>query len=182
AATMTQRAIAPLTLDMQRVLASPYARHLHLDATIAGSGALPAGSEAEVTLRVVNDGLASFNEVVVNSLPTTPLESVPGTPPTVRQLEAAIRRVPGVTGADGLGFVDMPPRSLTSLATGVRIDRALRVFAFDEQFARHYPSIHIAAGSFSPDGALLSVEASRALGARPGASVGLRLPGDAGVM
>src|SRR5207244_7607700 len=50
AATMTQRAIAPLTLDMQRVLASPYARHLHLDATIAGSGALPAGSEAEVTL------------------------------------------------------------------------------------------------------------------------------------
>src|SRR5207244_11752489 len=38
AATMTQRAIAPLTLEMQRVIASPQPRHLTLHQSIAGDG------------------------------------------------------------------------------------------------------------------------------------------------
>ena len=77
-------------------------------------------------------------------------------------------RIPGVAAADGLAFVDLPPGSLQRR----RLERSagpVRVFAFDRRYQEHYPSIRVTAGSLGPRSALLSAEASRALGAEPGA-------------
>ncbi len=53
----------------------------------------------------------------------------------------------------------------------------MRVFAFDQQYLDHYPSIQVVAGEPDGSGALLSVEAARALGAEPGAPVAITVPG-----
>lgn len=78
AATMTRRAIAPLTLDMQRVLSSPLGRRISLQERIGGSAPLRAGEAATVTLTVANDSLEPANEVVVNDEPPPPLAYVAG--------------------------------------------------------------------------------------------------------
>ncbi len=252
-ATMTQRALAPLALDMQRVVSSPLGQHLRLEEQITPSGALRAGEEATVTLRVVNEGTQPANEVVINDEPPPPLAyvhdtttldgervpdaagqsplaqglartglnigSVPGgttrvftyvaranravpsvadlhlqgtissredvvpapanspAPLTAAQLRDRIGRIPGVGSADVLSFVDLDPESLSSGDATVR--DPVRVFAFDEKYKRRYPSIRLVAGSFDPDGALLSAEAARNLKARPGDTVDLRVPGSA---
>ena len=94
----------------------------------------------------------------------------------LEELGARIARIPGVAAADGLSFVDLPPGSLH--AGGATVPDRVRVFAFDPRYQAHYPSIRVAAGSFAPGAALLSAEASRALAARPGATVTLSVPGD----
>ena len=78
-ATMTERALAPLALDMQRVLSSPLGRNLRLEQTIDPSGRLRTGEDATVTLRAVNSGTEPANEVVVNDEPPPPLAYVHGT-------------------------------------------------------------------------------------------------------
>jgi putative ABC transport system permease protein len=65
-ATMTQRAIEPLALDMQRVLTSPLSGGLSLKERVSPSGSLQRGQRARITLTVINDGLEPANEVVVN--------------------------------------------------------------------------------------------------------------------
>jgi putative ABC transport system permease protein len=94
---------------------------------------------------------------------------------TLAQLRTEIAGIPGVAAADGLSFVDLPPGSLR--AGGSTIGEPVRLFGFDRRYQRHYPSIRVAAGSFGQDSALLSAEASRALGAQPGGAVQLSLPG-----
>ena len=83
-------------------------------------------------------------------------------------------RISGVAAADGLAFVDLPPGSLS--AGGGAVAGPVRVFAFDRLYIEHYPSIRITSGSLGPRSAVLSAEASRALGAEPRAAVELRLP------
>jgi len=250
-ATMTQRALAPLALDMQRVLSSPLGQDLRLQEQIIPSGALRAGQEATVTLAVVNGGAEVANEVVVNDEPPPPLAYVHGTatlngqplpdvagqsplaqglarsglnigsvpagttvtltyvaranravgsvadlgvrgtissredvvptpanapkPLTLEQLRTRIATIPGVAAADGLAFVDLGPDSLRSGDAVVRTP--VRVFAFDEHYQRHYPSIRVADGGFAPGAALVSAEASRTLAALPGDTVELSVPG-----
>ena len=79
AAAMTQRAVAPLTLDMQRVLSFPLGRSLSLSEHVAASGPLTPGQEVLVTLRVTNESAQPANEVVVKDEPPSPLEYVAGT-------------------------------------------------------------------------------------------------------
>src|SRR4029077_5818767 len=81
---------------------------------------------------------------------------------TLEQVRARIASIPGVASADGLAFVDLPPGSLR--ARGTAAPGPVRVFAFDRRYREHYPSIRLASGSFRAGGALLSVEAARALG------------------
>jgi putative ABC transport system permease protein len=249
-ATMTQRAIDPLAIDMQRVLTSPLSGGLRLKERLSAPSALRPGQRARITLTVINNGLEPANEVVVNDEPPPRLIYVGGTttlngsavrdkagqsplaqglarsglnigtvPPetTVEltyvaratraipdvaelrlrgtissredavptpanapaqlkldQLQARIARVPGVGAADGLSFVDLPPRSLR--ADESTVGEPVRVFGFDQTYQQHYPSIQMAAGSFRPGSAVLSAEASRALAAEPGATVELSLP------
>jgi putative ABC transport system permease protein len=76
-ASMTARAVAPLTLDMQRVLTAPLGGGIRLEQTL-GATALAANDTMLVTLTVNNDGLAPANEVVVRDQAVPPLAYVPG--------------------------------------------------------------------------------------------------------
>lgn len=248
-ATMTARAIAPLALDMQRVLTSPLGGGLRLEERVSARGSIEAGQTVTVTLRVVNGGADPAHDVAVGDEPVPPLryvagsarlngaplsdeggrsplaqglaglgrnigtiapgatatiaymaradravlvrelrlrarvssrESIVPTPAngarewTLEELRAQIETIPGVAAADGLAFVDLPPGSLR--ARGVTVREPVRVFAFDRRYRDHYPSIRIATGSLRSGAAMLSAEASRALGIGPGGSVVLRLP------
>ena len=250
-AAMTTRAIAPLALDMQRVLTSPLGDDLRFTERLSHAGPLHPGQATRVILTVTNDSAVPANEVVVRDVPPAPLAYVRGTatlngrplpdptvgsplaqgaaqtglnigaiapratvqltyvarvdrfigaprslplhgtistreqvvprpantPPraTLEQLAARVSRLPGVAAADPLAFVDLPPGSLR--AGGATVHDTVRVFAFDRHYQQHYPSIRLVAGTFRTGAALISIEAARATGARPGAMVRLRLPG-----
>jgi putative ABC transport system permease protein len=248
-ATMTARAVAPLALDMQRVLTSPLGSGLRLQEDVGAAGAIGAGEQVAITLRLTNGGAEAAHDVVVQDEAPRPLRYVPGTATlngarlpdadggsplsqgvaglgrnigtvapgatvtiayraratravgarelrfrgrvssreslvpaaangprhlTLEQLRARIASIPGVASADGLAFVDLPAGALR--ARGVIVRSPVRVFAFDRRYRDHYPSVRLVAGAFSAAGAVLSAEASRALGVRPGGSVTLRLP------
>jgi putative ABC transport system permease protein len=78
-ATMTQRAIAPLALDMQRVLDGPLGGGLALEQRLAPGGVLRPGGPATITLTVRNPGTVPAHEVVVNDEPPAPLAYEHGT-------------------------------------------------------------------------------------------------------
>ena len=70
-ASMTRRAIAPVTLDMQRVLTVPIGGGIRFQQEL-GDAALEPGDTTTVMLTVVNDGLAPAHEVVVRDHPVAP--------------------------------------------------------------------------------------------------------------
>jgi putative ABC transport system permease protein len=251
AATMTKRAIAPLALDMQRVMASPLGGELTLRERIVGPGALKAGQEARIVLTISNEGAEPAHEVVVNDEPSPSLGYVAGTtkldgkplrdkggqipltqglarsglnigtvaagtsrelsyvvraresipsidslpphgtissredfvpspanqasPLTVDQLRTRIAAIPGVSAADELSFVDLPPGSIR--AKGAVEPGPVRVFAFDRGYPDHYREIRLIEGSLAPGSALLSAEAARGLNVMRDQSVSLELPG-----
>jgi putative ABC transport system permease protein len=78
-ATMTKRAVAPLALDMQRVLTSPLGRRLTFQERLDAPSPLTTGAHATLTLTVMNEGAEPANEVVVNDEPPPPLSYVNGT-------------------------------------------------------------------------------------------------------
>lgn len=78
-ASMTKRAIAPVALDMQRVLTSPLGEGLRLDERLSTTGDLRVGDRTTVALTVRNRGAAPANEVVVNDKLVAALEYIPGT-------------------------------------------------------------------------------------------------------
>ena len=77
-ASMTKRAIAPVALDMQRVLTSPLGEGLQLERRITADS-LGGGKQTSVELTVRNRGAANANEVVVNDKLQGGLEYVPRT-------------------------------------------------------------------------------------------------------
>ena len=95
-ASMTQRAVAPLAIDMQRVLAQPLGTDLRFTETVAPAGALGRGGTATLTLTVRNAGSVPANEVVVNDAAPPGLAYLPGS--TTRDG----RPVPDVAGGTPL--------------------------------------------------------------------------------
>src|ERR1700682_2053281 len=78
ASRMTERAIAPVAIDMQADLSSPLGSALTLAETISAVPALAAGQTATVTLVVTNtSGLPATALVVQDRIPTQ-LAYVPG--------------------------------------------------------------------------------------------------------
>ncbi len=77
-ASMTQRAVGPLALDMQRIVAARAASSVTLSQDVGGSQTLRAGERAWVDLTVRNGGNQNANEVTVRSVPETDLLFVPG--------------------------------------------------------------------------------------------------------
>ena len=94
---------------------------------------------------------------------------------TLDELLAQIAAIPGVAAADGLGMVDLPPGALAS--DGAPLRDPVRVFAFDQRYLDHYPSIAVVSGGLRDSSALLSVEAARSLGVEPGGAIALTVPG-----
>ena len=77
-ASMTKRALAPLPLDIQRVLTAPLGSGVRLERKLADA-TVKAGGTTIVTLKVTNEGLTPAHEVVVRDRPGLPLVYVPGT-------------------------------------------------------------------------------------------------------
>jgi putative ABC transport system permease protein len=77
-ASMTQRAIAPLPLDMQRILTDPLGEEVRLTERITPAERLQPGDTARVELVLANDGAQPANEVVIRDEPPPPLTYVPG--------------------------------------------------------------------------------------------------------
>ena len=75
-ASITRRALAPLTLDLQRVLTSPFGRPLRLTETVSKPS---ANRTATVTLKVSNESPDAAHDVVINDEPPLPLVYIPGT-------------------------------------------------------------------------------------------------------
>ena len=70
-ASMTQRAVAPLSIDMQRIV-SARASNVTLSQDVGGSKTLSAGEQTWVDLTVTNRGTQNANEVTVRSVPDGP--------------------------------------------------------------------------------------------------------------
>jgi putative ABC transport system permease protein len=75
-ATMTARAIAPIPIDMQRVLADPLGNKVRLTQQVTPSRLLP-GQRGHVTLVLTNNSSHPANEVVIRDEPVPPLSYVP---------------------------------------------------------------------------------------------------------
>ena len=77
-ATMTARAVAPLTLDIQRIVtAEP--TDLRLSERISGADALGGGDRAMIEITVTNGGAVAANDVVIRDEPPRRLRYVPET-------------------------------------------------------------------------------------------------------
>lgn len=247
-ASMTKRAVAPVAIDLQRVLTSPLGEGIRLHQELAADGPLRRGERARIQLTVRNLGEAVANEVVVNDKLPADLSYVPGSarrqgrglrdpggqspfahgagqighnlgavapgagvhlsyrvrarrqiarprlaakvstrerssPMAANRpdltgpdrLRRQIAAVPGVASASRLGFADLPAGSLRAGARSIR--RPIKVFGFDQSYAEQYPAITLVRGRFDSGAALLSPEAARRLGAGPGDTVSLRVPG-----
>ena len=144
-------------------------------------GRMDAGASITIAYGVqaaapVSDVAALPTRATVSSRESQiPIQANAGPVLTLDELLARIATIPGVAAADGLGMVDLPPNALAG--TGVRVHDPVRVFAFDQRYLDHYPSIRLVAGEMTSSGALLSVEAARALGVEPGGAVSLTIPG-----
>ena len=68
-ASMTQRAVAPLAIDMQLVVTQPAGASLTMTQTTEPSGRLQTGAETSVTLVVTNTGEVDAHNVTVRSVP-----------------------------------------------------------------------------------------------------------------
>jgi putative ABC transport system permease protein len=75
-ATMTARAIAPLPIDMQRVLSDPLGNQVRLAQEITPTQLQP-GQRAHVTLVLANNSARPANEVVIRDEASPPLKYVP---------------------------------------------------------------------------------------------------------
>jgi putative ABC transport system permease protein len=75
-ATMTERAIAPIPIDMQRVLSDPLGNQVRLTEQITPSRLQP-GQHGHVTLVLANNSSHPANDVVIRGEPSPPLKYVP---------------------------------------------------------------------------------------------------------
>ena len=78
AASMTQRAVAPLPIDMQRIVTERVGGAITLTQTFDPPGAMGAGDRARVRVEIRNSSAVAANEVTVRSRPGHGLEFVTG--------------------------------------------------------------------------------------------------------
>ncbi|MBL8778266.1 MAG: FtsX-like permease family protein [Acidimicrobiales bacterium] len=76
-ASMTQRAVAPLAIDMQLVVTQPIGASLTMTQTSEPSGRLPTGGESSIVLEIANTGEVDAHDVTVRSVPVAELAFVP---------------------------------------------------------------------------------------------------------
>lgn len=106
------------------------------------------------------------------------LDPVPADGPALVGGEALARRiaaVPGVAAADSLGFVDLPPGTLTSGATDA--PGPVRLLALTEDYRAHHSDIVLRAGRIAPGSAVISLETASALHLGSGDRLVVALPG-----
>ena len=102
-ASMTKRAVTPLTLDLQRVLTAPLGGGVRLDRTLSDQ-TLAAGGTTRVTLTLTNSGLAPANEVVIRDSPVAPLSYLPGSTTLDGKTVPDVGGTPLAQGSAGTGL------------------------------------------------------------------------------
>jgi hypothetical protein len=118
-ATLTARAVAPLALDMQRVLTSPLGSGLRLREQLDPGGSIRAGEQVTITLRVTNGGAEPAHDVVVQDERPSTARGCP-----TRAKAARSRRVsPGLAATSGRSHRERQSRSRTTPASRVRCER-----------------------------------------------------------
>jgi putative ABC transport system permease protein len=125
-ASMTKRAIAPLAIDMQRVIGTPAGHELRFDERVSPTGRLRPGQMATVVLTATNRSSAPANEVVIRDDPPSALKYVSGSARLGnRPLQNAHGGFPLASGPAALGL------NLGTLAPGrtVRISYRVRATA-----------------------------------------------------
>jgi putative ABC transport system permease protein len=127
-ASMTQRAIAPLPLDMQRILTAPLGEEVRLTQRITPAARLRPGDTARVELVLANNGARPANEVVIRDEPPAPLTYVPGS----TTIDGARLTDPGgdsplAQGAAklGLNLGTVPPRTSVTVAYTAAVGSAV---------------------------------------------------------
>ena len=76
-ASMTQRAVAPLAIDMQLVATQPIGAALTMTQTVGSPDQLAAGGETSVALEISNTGEVEAHDVTIRSRPVDGLTVVP---------------------------------------------------------------------------------------------------------
>ncbi|MEO6497168.1 MAG: FtsX-like permease family protein, partial [Solirubrobacteraceae bacterium] len=126
-ASMTRRAVTPLTLDMQRVLTAPVGGGVTLERELRDD-AVDAAATTLVTLTVTNEGLAPAHEVVIRDRPSAPLEYVRGSTTVdgkaVADVGGAIPLSQGNAGI-GLNIGTVGPVSTREITYGLRAQRSV---------------------------------------------------------
>lgn len=120
-ASMTQRAVAPLPIDMQRIVTERVGGALTLDQTFDTPGTVSPGARAQVLLEVRNTSDVTANEVVVRSVPDGALRFIPGSAtldgiPVTSVDDNPFAHGPGVIG---LNIGTVPPGGVRRLSYGV---------------------------------------------------------------
>jgi putative ABC transport system permease protein len=131
-ATMTARAVAPLALDMQRVLTSPLGSGLRLEERLGARGSIEAGESVTITLRVINGGADPAHDVVVADETPAPLRYVARTAKlNGMPLPDAGGRSPLSQGVAGLGrnIGTVAAASTVTITYTARAERAVRARA-----------------------------------------------------
>ena len=126
-ATMTARAIEPVTLDIQRIVTAEPS-DLTLTERITDTGAIAPGDEATVEITATNGGTAPSNEVVIHDEPSRPLHYVRGTTTlnghTVPDIEGDSPLSHGIAGF-GMNVGRVPPG--ISVTVTYRVEAAATV-------------------------------------------------------
>jgi putative ABC transport system permease protein len=111
-ASMTQRAVAPLLIDIQRIVTERVGGALTLAQRFDALGMVKAGARSRVILEVHNPSAVDAHEVAVRSIPATTLAFVPGSAQLDGQPLTGFDDNPFDHGAAGMGF------NLGTLASG----------------------------------------------------------------
>ena len=126
-ATMTERAIAPIPIDMQRVLSDPLGNQVRLTEQITPSRLQP-GQRGHVTLVLANNSSHPANEVVIRDELPPPLRYVPNS----TTIDGSRMPDPGGEfplaqgeGNFGLNLGTVAPKSAVTLAYDVMADTAV---------------------------------------------------------
>ncbi len=131
-ATLTARAVAPLAIDMQRVLTSPLGGGLRVEERIGAAGAIATGDSVTVTLRVTNGGDEPAHDVVVEDEAPPPLRYVAGTATlNGAPLPDGDGASPFSQGVAGLGrnIGSVAPGATVTITYDTRAGRAVRAGA-----------------------------------------------------
>ncbi len=107
-ASMTQRAVAPLAIDMQLIVTQPIGASLRMTQTFEPSGRPPAGGETAVTLEIANTGEVDAHDVTIRSVPVDEVPFVPHS--------ASVDGIP-LEGIDGNPFAHGQARTGFNLGT-----------------------------------------------------------------
>ena len=128
-ASMTQRAVAPLAIDMQLIATQPIGAALTMTQTLGSPGSLPSGGETSVVLEIANTGEVEAHDVTIRSVPVEALAVVSHSAEVDGTPIVGIDDNPFSHGLGQIGFDlgTLAPGDSRHLSYSVTASRALRV-------------------------------------------------------